>query len=83
MGFACSVGIHMPLSWYCRGPNTRIKYPQILEGFIALIGYGGAASVALAFVLLGACIQTMNRDPRAPPQETFSPLPAAYLEYLV
>jgi len=82
MAFASSIGVHMPLSWYCRGPNIRIKYPQILECSIALLVFGGAASVAVAFVLLGACIQTMNRNPLAPPRETFSPLPAAILEYL-
>ena len=83
MGFASSIGVHMPLSWYCRGPNTRIPHPQILEGFIALLVFGGAASMAVAFVLLGACIQTMNRNPLAPPRETFSLLPAVILKYLV
>ncbi len=80
-GFASSIGIHMPLTWYARGPNTPMRYPRICEGILILFGTGGAVSVVVAFILLAACVQTMNRDPGVPAIETFSPLGAVYIGY--
>jgi len=83
LGFAASIGIHMPLTWYSCGPNTPITRSsrQIREGILILCGMGGATSVSVAFMLLAACVQTMNRDPGVPAEETFSPLGAVYTGY--
>ena len=83
LGFAASIGIKIPLTWFSRGPNTPIRNPHIWEGLILLFGAGGATSVTVAFIFLAACIHTMNRDPGVPAKETFSPLGAVYTGYAV
>jgi len=81
LGFAISIGIKLPLNWYCYGPNMPLKNPRVWEGIIAVLFLGGGASVSLAFVLLAVCIQVMSRDPKMDPTETISPLGAVYTGY--
>jgi len=73
LGLATSISISVPLTLYCRGPNTPIRNPRIWEGIIAIYTMGGGASVVLAFILLGVCVQTMDRNPMIPLSETFPP----------
>jgi len=81
-GFAISIGIKLPLNWFCCGPdNMSLKNPRLWEGIIALFIVGGGACVSVAFGFLVVCIHVMSRDPKADPTDTISPLGAVYVGY--
>ena len=81
LGLASSFCLLMPLKWYRRGPDVPISNPHIWEIIIILIGVGGGMSVALAFIFLSLCVQTMDRSPVAQTSATLSLKGAAYIGY--
>jgi len=70
LGLASSFGLLVPLNWYRCGPDGAILNPRIWEIIIILIGTGGM-SVAVAFIVLPLCIQSMDHSPATQTSATF------------
>ena len=72
MGLLASIGLQILLTLHHHGWDVPLPYPCVWETIFFLIVCGGGSSIILAFLLLGICIQELNRNPNAQPLETIS-----------